>query len=403
MNHDIFAMAATVSLLLNACVASTQEMTEVVGQETQSSSELQVVSDGTRPIPCERLLQPVGAEPKRQPTARSLRPAQDANAWLVDTTYVLDGGPGKDGIPSVDQPEFGTVEEVDRQTWLTDADLVVGTVIGGEVRAYPHPIMDWHEIVNDQHGAEALAITYCPLTGSALVWNRVIDGQTTTFGVSGLLFNNNLIPYDRASDSNWSQMLAQSIHGKRAGTAAETFPVIEMNWKMWKALFPDARVLTNDTGRDRPYGRYPYGAYKVSDTLLFPTSRDDRRLHRKERVLGVRSGSSSKVWVVADFPAGGTVVEDRVGDAEIVVGGACDGQFATAFLRTLPDGTRLSFRRSEMPLPILFADDEGNEWDLFGRAVRGPRAGQQLVHADSYVAYWFAWSTFFPDPEIASF
>jgi hypothetical protein len=143
-----------------------------------------------------------------------------SNEWSIPREQVLDGGPGKDGIPSIDQPQFTSASAVG---FLDPDDLVLGIKVGEEVRAYPHPILDWHEIVNDQVADRFVAITYCPLTGTGVAWNRELDGAVTTFGVSGLLYNSNMIPYDRESDSNWSQILLESVNGQRLGQSIETF------------------------------------------------------------------------------------------------------------------------------------------------------------------------------------
>ncbi|MEM9937151.1 MAG: DUF3179 domain-containing protein, partial [Bacteroidota bacterium] len=190
------------------------------------------------------------------------------NSWLIPQELVFDGGPGKDGIPSIDNPAFISVNEVD---FLDDNDLIIGFREGDVVRGYPHPILDWHEIVNDEVGNTKIALTYCPLTGTASGWNRVINGTETTFGVSGLLYNTNLIPYDRNTDSNWSQMRLDCVQGTLRGTAVDLLPVLETSWSTWKKLYPTAEVLSTNTGFSRNYSRYPYGDYRTNDNnLIFP-------------------------------------------------------------------------------------------------------------------------------------
>ena len=147
--------------------------------------------------------------------------------WSIPTDDVRDGGPGKDGIPSVDNPQFSTAGEA---SYLSDNDLVIGMVNGTQVKAYPHPILDWHEIVNDELDGIAVAMTYCPLTGSGIAWDCELDGERTTFGVSGLLFESNLIPYDRKTNSNWSQMRLDCVNGPLQGQKINTFPIIETTW-----------------------------------------------------------------------------------------------------------------------------------------------------------------------------
>ena len=134
--------------------------------------------------------------------------------WLIPVGEVFDGGPGKDGIPALSNPQLVASSEV---SFLGDGDLVIGVVIGGVARAYPHVILDWHEIINDQVGGEAYSLTYCPLTGSGIGWDRALSANATTFGVSGKLYNSNLIPYDRETDSYWSQMKLQCVFGPNKG------------------------------------------------------------------------------------------------------------------------------------------------------------------------------------------
>ncbi|HMB97637.1 MAG TPA: DUF3179 domain-containing (seleno)protein, partial [Balneolaceae bacterium] len=177
------------------------------------------------------------------------------DSWLIPEDQVFIGA-GRDDIPSIDDPSFKPVGDID---FIEDDELIIGVKIGNEIRGYPHQILNYHEIVNDFIGDEAVAVTFCPLTGSALAWNREIEGEVTEFGVSGLIHKNNLIAYDRATNSYWSQMLEQSVNGERIGIRLQSYGVIEMNWKTWKHRFPDSEVLTGETGFDRDYSSYPYG------------------------------------------------------------------------------------------------------------------------------------------------
>ncbi len=106
--------------------------------------------------------------------------------WLIPVSQVKDGGPGKDGIPSIDSPVFVDAATAEA-SFLNDNDLVIGIVKGDEVKAYPHLVLDWHEVVNDEINGESITINYCPLTGTALGWKSISGGVKTTFGVSGLL------------------------------------------------------------------------------------------------------------------------------------------------------------------------------------------------------------------------
>jgi len=318
--------------------------------------------------------------------------------WLIPANEIFDGGPGRDGIPALDNPHFVKPAEA---TYLNDNDLVIGIKIGNEVRAHPHPILDWHEITNGAIAGEPYSITYCPLTGSGMAWEPIIDGRLTTFGVSGMLYNTNLIPYDRATGSNWSQMKMLCVNGSRIGQEPEIIPVVETTWRTWKTMYPESKVLSTLTGFSKPYGQYPYGDYKTNQNrLLFPVGNSDSRLTQKERVLGVVVDGESKVYPMQSLPFDILVVNDKVNGLPVVMAGSQIRNFAVIYKRTLPDGTLLSFEPRQNSLPAVMVDNEGTIWDVFGNGISGPRAGQQLAATRSFIAYWFAWAAFYPDAEI---
>jgi len=319
--------------------------------------------------------------------------------WLIPTGEVFDGGPGRDGIPALlTPPKIDAVSA----SYLGDADLVIAVKIGGEVHVYPHQILDWHEIINDEIGGEAFAVTYCPLTGSGVGWDRDVNGLRTTFGVSGLLYNTNLIPYDRATGSNWSQMGLKCVNGSLLGTDPALIHVVETNWQTLKEMFPNSRVVSTATGFAKPYGSYPYGDYRTNHgRLIFPISNDDSRLPRKDRVLGIIAGSQTRVYPITAFPAAVTIFNDTFNGQEIVVVGSSVKNFAVAFTREI-DGITLSFESMENSFPALMRDNEGTSYDIFGYGIDGPRAGQRLTPAVSFISYWFAWGTFYPGAEIKS-
>lgn len=218
--------------------------------------------------------------------------------WLVPPNQVLSGGPGKDGIPALKNPEFLNPVEA---TYLNDEDLILGLVMGTEARAYPHRILDWHEIINDEIQGKKIVVTYCPLTGTGIAWNQDQNGTPSTFGVSGLLYNSNLLPYDRETDSYWSQMRLDCIKGSRKGERIETFQLIETTWKTWKNAYPNTRVVSSKTGYSRNYGRYPYGSYKTDASIYFPVAIKDNRLHAKEVVHGIIVNDKAVIYRFENF------------------------------------------------------------------------------------------------------
>lgn len=321
---------------------------------------------------------------------------------LVQEEDIFDGGPGPDGIPPLEFPDFiqdaGLID-------LDSAELVVGVKVGDDVRAYPHSILNWHEVVNDRFtvdgSTEGATLNYCPLTGSAMLWKAFAERVNKTYGTSGLLYNSNLVMYDRATESLWSQMLEQSIRGREVKRIPDRLPVVETTWGTWQAMYPETIVLSEDTGFSRNYDAYPYGTYREDQVLLFPAANDDdNRLHRKERVLGINVGTNSKVYPISGFSSDVEVINDNVGNMQVVVAGSSGLNFGVVFNRELADCTVLSFDAVQDKLPVVMRDNEGNEWDAFGTAVRGVRRGQQLQKTNSYVAYWFAWTAFFRGADI---
>ena len=328
------------------------------------------------------------------------QPASSSNQqdWLVPTNQVFDGGPGKDGIPSIDNPQFQPVSEA---TFAGDW-LVVGVKVGDELRAYPHYILDWHEIVNDDINGLKLALTYCPLTGTAIGWNRTLDGEETTFGVSGLLYNSNLMPYDRSSNSTWSQMRLDAVNGSLIGTEIQTEQLIETTFETWKAMFPESSVLTTETGFSRSYGFYPYGNYLTSNDLLFPVNNRNNMLFNKSRVLGLTANSNSYVYALEKFDDQLTeVIQDDLGGLKIVVVGNKTKNFIAGFKNEL-NGQEMEFAPVNNDNSQTIMEDQlGNEYNLFGEVVQGPNVGSKLEWIESsYIGFWFAWATFHPDVEI---
>lgn len=324
------------------------------------------------------------------------------SGFSVDPRKIQDGGPGPDGIPPLSNPQFTQNMEL---AGITQDTLVVGVKVGDDVRAYPHHILDWHEVVNDTFAVDdqqqAMTLSYCPLTGSAVMWKGVVQTSDKTFGTSGLLYNSNLVMYDRATNSLWSQMLEQAISDSAVLTVPDKVQVVETTWSTWQAMYPETILLSENTGFSRTYGTYPYGSYKTDQGLLFNVDNfSDLRLHRKERVLGLNVGDASKVYPISKFGNDVSLIHDQVGGMDVVAAGSSTHNFAVLFNRQLEDCTTLDFTPVQDQLPIVMIDNEGTQWDVFGNGVSGPRAGTKLEKTNSYIAYWFAWTAFFPGTTI---
>ena len=318
------------------------------------------------------------------------------NEWLVPIGEVKDGGPGKDGIPSIDYPIFVDVDHEDA-SYINDEDLIIGIKRGSEIKAYPHKILDYHEIINDDIFGIPVSVNYCPLTGTGFAWEGVLSDSNSTFGVSGLLYNSNLILYDRVTDSNWSQLKLQCINGPLIQEIPLTRSILETTWGIWKTMFPETKVLSRITGFNRNYDVYPYGDYKTNHGfLLFSVSPTNNALPSKERVYAVIYENTSKTYRFPDFINGKVIKEVINGKTYLVAG---NNSVIKAFELT---GVYLSlnFVYSYSNSEEFFTDDEGNAWNLLGEAISGPKIGQKLASANSVVSYWFAIAAFYPDPEI---
>ncbi len=316
---------------------------------------------------------------------------------------------GPDGIPAIADPDFVTLDDADR--WLGPQEPVIAFEIDGDARAYPLQILTWHEIVNDIVGGVPVAVTFCPLCNSAIVFDRRFDGEVFDFGVSGNLRNSDLIMFDRQTHTWWQQFTGEGIVGQFAGRQLTLLPGSIISWEDFKGANPEGIVLSRDTGFRRPYGENPYAGYDRVDNPPFLFDGDtDGRLLPKERVLAVTVNG-----VDAAFPFSileeEKVVHYTVGGKELVVffkagtNSALDQRSirgskdvgATGVFEPELGGRKLTFRAEGDG----FVDEgTGSVWNILGEAVEGPLAGETLspvVHANHF---WFAWGAFKPDTEI---
>ncbi len=321
--------------------------------------------------------------------------------WLIPNEQVINGGVPKDGIPSIDDPKFKPTHEIE---YVNNERLITGVRHGDIIKGYPHQVMDHHEITNDQFGNLPVCFTYCPLTGTGIAFERLIDGEPVEFGVSGLLFRNNLIPYDRKTGTNYSQMQMRGVNGPRKGEQLKTLQVFQTKWSTWKQLFPDAQVLTTETGYNRDYSIFLYGEnYLEEDTPpLFPLTVDDKivQTYKKREYIVIEKDididlASTIIYTLQDFDSGISLKRGEIGDTEYIVAGSSDLDFVIGFEKQLPDGTTLNFEPVQNSLPVILKDQEGNRWNAMGRAVEGPRQGEQLTPTRSYYGYEFAFGEFF--------
>jgi hypothetical protein len=295
----------------------------------------------------------------------------DFSRHTVPLSEFVSGGPGKDGIPSLDERRFVSVAEAG--DWLADREPVIELELDGVARAYPIQILVWHEIVNDDVAGVPVAVTFCPLCNTALVFDRRLDGRVLDFGTTGNLRNSDLVMYDRQTESWWQQFGGEAVVGELAGATLEQLPAQIVAWEDFARRHPDAEVLSQDTGFQRDYGRNPYEGYDdVDSSPFFPVRREDDRLSPKERVVFLERGDDA---VVVPF----TVLAERK-RVEAVVGGE------RVVIEWVPGV------RSPLDTPFVAAGREVGSAAVVSTATGEPVPFDQ--------PFWFAVAAFRPDVRV---
>ncbi len=204
---------------------------------------------------------------------------------------ILDGGVGKNDIPAIDFPEFANVEQA--HGYLTDPDYGILLTANGEHKFYPLAILNWHEIINDAIGGRPVLVSFCPLCGTAIVYDRIVNGDTMLFGVSGKLYESNLLMFDEGTESLWSQALGECVAGDLTGKKLSLANSVFVSFEQVQKDYPDAEVLSIKTGYERNYTQDPYSEYVSSDELFFPVSRSDSRYPNKDVMYVVQVENTS--------------------------------------------------------------------------------------------------------------
>jgi len=284
-------------------------------------------------------------------------PANANVTALIPLKDIVEGGPGKDGIPSIDAPKFVDATVADQSGVYDPKGLGISLTIGKTTRFYPFQILVWHEIVNDVVDGRPVAVTYCPLCGTGIVYDRTINGQAIEFGVSGKLYQSDLLMYDRKTESLWAQIEGRAVVGLLVGQRLKLVDAQNITWQEFRSKYPNGQVLSTDTGFSRNYQSSPYGDYDTNDQLLFPIETRDGRLGLKTRVLGVELDGQFKAYPVEDLQRLKNVTDD----------------FAGKTLRLTANGEEVT--------------------------ITDATTGQIIapVHA-----FWFAWATFHPGTELFS-
>jgi hypothetical protein len=267
---------------------------------------------------------------------------------------IIGGGPPRDGIRSVDRPEFAPLPEA---TWVGPRTPVLGVVLKGEAHAYPVHLIEYHQIVNDVIAGVPIVVSYDPLAGCPLAFRRKLDGRTLSFGVSGLLYNSNFLLYDRETESLWSQVLGRALAGSLAGKTLERVRVRQEALIWWLERHPNSRVLVRPEPKRIDYRYSPFEVYWVQDEIPYPVAAKDRRYHAKEVVVGVVVDGKARAYLGSKVTAAGGVVQDTFANKRLLI----------------EYSSELSVFRWDVPDEVEVTE-----------------------------AYWFAWKAFHPETEVWS-
>lgn len=333
----------------------------------------------------------------------------DLSKALVPLDEIVSGGPPPDGIPAIDRPALVPAAAADG--WLKAKEPVLALEIKGDARAYPLQILMWHEIVNDIVGGRPIAVTYCPLCNSGLVFDRVVGGITFDFGTSGKLYKSGLVMYDRQTHSLWAQMEGRAIVGERTGTRLAMVPANTLAYEDFKAIYPRGKVLSRETGHARAYGRNPYEAYDRPDSFPFLLQGTaDRRRPAKERVVGVVIAGAARAYPWPTLEKQGVLHDSLRGELLVIFhrSGALSALDDSQMERSRAVGATAVFSRVVGASPLMFEPvaegfrdkQTGSLWNLLGYATRGPLAGRRLTPIQHVDAFWFAWAAFNPSTTV---
>jgi hypothetical protein len=266
------------------------------------------------------------------------------------------GGPPRDGIPSIDNPRFESLPSA--AGWLRADDKVVGFMHKGTARAYPLRILVWHEIVNDSVAGKPIVVTYCPLCGTAMVFDAKVGGKVREFGVSGLLYNSDVLMYDRSSESLWSQLKMEAVAGPLRGKKLELLESEHTTFESWRERYPDGVVLSRNTGFSRDYSGNPYAGYADTERTIFPFTKNRDELPNKTWVAG------------AITPAGPVAVQfEDISDSRTITWEVTNK--LTLELQHDPQTGRFTIHNAEI--------------------------GERIPTTKSF---WFAWQAFYPETKL---
>jgi hypothetical protein len=396
---------------MNPSAANNSQPTVVQTEESLPTPSPTLAPDDTATRPPAATPTPSVADEEPPPGTR-FQFDTDFSKHSVPYSEILSGGPPKDGIPAIDNPNFVSVAKADN--WLEPQEPVAVFETEAETHIYPLQILMWHEIVNDQVGDIPVTMTFCPLCNTAIAFDRRVEGQVLDFGTTGRLRFSNLIMYDRQTESWWQQATGEAIIGKFTGTELTLLPALLISWEDARRAYPEAEVLSRDTGYSRAYGRNPYAGYDdINDSpYLYQGPELSDKLPPLARILKVERDGEAVAYpysVLSEVH----VANDQVAGQPIVVLWT-PGKASALDTSRIPEGrdvgTALSFSREIDGQVLTFAWEDGRitdretgtEWNGLGEAVAGPLEGQRLESVVGVNYFWFSWVVYRPDTRVYS-
>jgi hypothetical protein len=305
-----------------------------------------------------------------------------------------------DDIPAIfATPDMFVDVKVGSTEWPDD-ELVIALTFNGEARAYPIRLLSLHEIVNDTIGGQQVAITWCPLCFSAIAFDPMVDGRALTFGVSGYLYNDNLVMYDHQTNTLWSQLVGQGIRGAQRGTQLATLPSLITSWGEWKTQQPETTILSAEKlGQLATDIIDPYAGYYTSGAAGFSSGLEiNDALPAKTLVAGVVAGKDSRAYPLTAVQ-NASLINDQIGQLSLLLAFEESLNAILAYNRIV-DGQILTFDWADIPGNLRDAET-GTLWDAqTGIALEGPLQGKQLTPVSAPLVFWFAWAAFHPDTAV---
>ena len=323
----------------------------------------------------------------------------DFSRYSVEADEILSGGPPKDGIPSLTDPDFVSLESA--SAWIGAMEPVILVVKGERKKAYPLQILMFHEIVNDTIGEIPIAVTYCPLCNTSVVYHAEIDGMRFEFGTTGRLRFSNLLMYDRQTESWWQQASGKGVIGRYTGTELEIYPSIILSFRDLRTLHPDAVVQSKQTGHGRPYGVNPYEGYDTGSPWAYRNGPEIAGgVDPMERAVVAKVGGEERIF---RYPE----VEEKRVIVEVLGGKTIAAFWDPAPVSALDDreirsgrtvgGVNIFYAETNGKKLSLFLDsgsvkdeETGTEWNSAGLGVAGPLAGGRLLPAPAVQHFWFS-------------